>query len=245
MCIDGAALATVADSFAALEQRVDLEERITWGEMMHYLDSDWAGADGEQARLLMRSIPRYGSGGSLADDYALRISQLFTHLVKERPTPDGHNLIPGLFSWANTIPMGKELGATPNGRHAGAPISHGSNPDPGFRRDGAPTAMAVAIASVQPGWGNTAPMQLDLDPGIPGDEGGVDIVCDLIRTHFGLGGTQINLNVIDSAKILEAHEDPSRYPDLIVRVTGFSAYFGSLSKEFRQLVVDRIIAEGN
>jgi formate C-acetyltransferase len=193
----------------------------------------------------MRSIPRYGSGGSLADDYALRISRLFTHLVKERPTPEGHNLIPGLFSWANTIPMGQELGATPNGRHAGAPISHGSNPDPGFRRDGAPTAMAVAIASVQPGWGNTAPMQLELDPGISGEEGGVEVVCDLIRTHFDLGGTQINLNVMDRAQILEAHEDPSRYPDLIVRVTGFSAYFGSLSKEFRQLVVDRIIAEGD
>ena len=245
MCIDGAALATVADSFAALEQRVEVEQRMAWNEMMHYLDTDWAGAGGEQARELMRSIPRYGSGGSLADDHAVRISRLFTRLVKENPTPQGRNMIPGLFSWANTIPMGKQLGATPNGRRAGAPISHGSNPDPGFRRDGAPTAMAVAIASVQPGWGNTAPMQLDLDPGISKDKGGVELVSDLIRTHFYLGGTQINLNVVDSAKILEAHEDPSRYPDLIVRVTGFSAYFGSLSKEFRQLVVDRIVAEGN
>jgi formate C-acetyltransferase len=245
MCIDGAALATVADSFAALEQRVEMEKRMTWDEVLHYLDTDWDGAEGERARLLMRSIPRYGSGGSLADGYAVRISRLFTRFVKEKPTPRGHNLIPGLFSWANTIPMGKELGATPNGRHAGAPISHGSNPDPGFRGDGAPTAMAVAIASVQPGWGNTAPMQLDLDPGISQDEGGVEVVSDLIRTHFDLGGTQINLNVMDKGTVLAAHQDPDKYPELIVRVTGFSAYFASLSKEFRQLVVDRIIAEGS
>jgi formate C-acetyltransferase len=244
LCMDGSALATVADSFAALEQRVEKERRMTWDELLHYLDADWAGDDGERARLLMRGIPRYGSGGSLADSYAVRISRLFTHLVKEKPTPQGHNMIPGLFSWANTIPMGKELGATPNGRHAGAPISHGSNPDPGFRRDGAPTAMAIAIASVQPGWGNPAPMQLELDPGLSQDQGGVEMVANLIRTHFELGGTQINLNVMDKAKVLEAHEDPSRYPDLIVRVTGFSAYFGILSKDFRQLVVDRIIAEG-
>jgi pyruvate-formate lyase len=243
MCIDGAALATVADSCAALAQRVEVEQRMSWDEMLHYLDTDWGCAAGERARMLMRSTPRYGSGGSLADDYAVRISRLFTRLVKERPTPRGYNLIPGLFSWANTIPMGKELGATPNGRHAGAPISHGSNPDPGFRKDAAPTAMATAIASVQPGWGNTAPMQMELDPGISKDEGGVELVSDLIRTHFELGGTQINLNVIDKERILEAHQDPARYPDLIVRVTGFSAYFGSLSKEFRQLVVDRIIAE--
>jgi formate C-acetyltransferase len=58
-----------------------------------------------------------------------------------------------------------------------------------------------------------------------------------------LGGTQINLNVMDKQTILEAHQDPSKYPDLVVRVTGFSAYFASLSPEFRQIVVDRIVSE--
>jgi pyruvate-formate lyase len=192
---------------------------------------------------MMRSIPRYGSGGSLGDAYAVRITRTFTNLVKERPTPAGYNMIPGLFSWANTIPMGQALKATPNGRHAGAPISHGANPDPGYRRDGAPTAMAVAIASVQPGWGNSAPMQIELDPGLPRDEDAVDHIVNLIRTHMDLGGTQINMNVMDAEQVLEAHEDPTKYPDLVVRVTGFSAYFASLSPEFRQLVVDRIIAE--
>ncbi|MBN1286338.1 MAG: formate acetyltransferase [Anaerolineae bacterium] len=242
--IDAAALATVADSFAALAQRVEQEARLTWQELMHHLDTDWAGPDGERARLMMRSIPRYGSGGSCADECARRVAQLFTDLVKEKPTPDGFNMIPSLFSWANTIGFGKNLGATPNGRRAGAPISHGSSPDPGFRKDGAPTAMAVAVASVQPGYGNAAPMQIDMDPGISKDEGGVENVASLIKTHFDLGGTQININVMDAAKVLEAHKDPGKYPDLIVRVTGFSAYFASLSPEFRQLVVDRIIAEG-
>ena len=244
LCIDGAALATVADSFAALDQRVEQEKRLTWDELMAHLDGDWAGADGERARLMMRAIPRYGSGGSLADEYAVRIASAFTDLVKERPTPNGFNLVPGLFSWANTIPMGQEIGATPNGRHAGDPISHGANPDPGFRKDGAPTAMATAIASVQPGYGNSAPMQIELDPAISRDKGGVDHVANLIKTHFDLGGTQINMNIMDASRVLEAHQDPSKYPDLVVRVTGFSAYFASLSPRFRQLVVDRIIAEG-
>ncbi|MBN1137947.1 MAG: formate acetyltransferase [Anaerolineae bacterium] len=244
LCIDGAALATVADSFAALEQRIEREKRLGWDELMAHLEADWAGVDGERARLMMRSIPRYGSGGSPADDYAVRIARAFTDLVKERPTPNGFNLIPGLFSWANTIPMGQEIGATPNGRHAGDPISHGANPDPGFRKDGAPTAMAAAIALVQPGYGNSAPMQIELDPAISWSQGGVDHVANLIKTHFDLGGTQINMNIMDAAKVLEAHQDPSKYPDLVVRVTGFSAYFASLSPRFRQLVVDRIIAEG-
>ncbi|MCJ7738817.1 MAG: formate acetyltransferase, partial [Anaerolineae bacterium] len=244
LCVDGSALATVADSFAALEQRVEEEQRLTWDEIGSFIEADWAGPDGERARLLMHNIERYGSGGSRADEYAVQIVRAFTKMVKEKPTPAGHNMIPGLFSWANTIPMGKDVRATPNGRHAGAPISHGANPDPGFRKDGAPSALAVAIASVQPGYGNTAPMQIELDPMISHDEEGVDNVVSLIRSHFKLGGTQINMNIMDAEKVLEANEDPSKYPDLVVRVTGFSAYFASLSPEFRQLVVDRIIAEG-
>ncbi len=243
LCVDGAALATVADSFAALEQRIETEERLTWDELMHYVDTDWAGPDGERVRLMMKGIPRYGSGGSRADEYALNIARTFTRLVKEKPTPAGYNMIPGLFSWAATILMGKDVGATPNGRHSGDPISHGSNPDPGFRKDGAPTALATAIASVQPGYGNTAPMQIELDSSISRDGEGIEKIISLIRTHFALGGTQINMNVIDKDRILEAHKDPGKYPDLIVRVTGFSAYFASLSPEFRQLVVDRILNE--
>jgi pyruvate-formate lyase len=58
-----------------------------------------------------------------------------------------------------------------------------------------------------------------------------------------LGGSMINMNVISRDQILEAHADPSRYPDLIVRVTGYSAYFRTLSPQYRQQVVDRFLAE--
>ncbi|MBP1649363.1 MAG: formate acetyltransferase [Bacteroidetes bacterium] len=243
LCVDAAGLATVADSFAAIEQRVFCERRLTWDQLMSHLDANWAGTDGERARQMMKSIPRYGSGGSRADEYAGRIAGTFTRFVKEKPTPHGFNMIPGLFSWAAHLLMGRDVGPTPNGRHSGDPISHGPNPEPGFRKDGAPTALALAVAAVQPGYGNTAPMQLELDPGISRDEEDREKVITLIRTHMDLGGTQINLNIVDRETILEAHKDPSKFPDLIVRVTGFSAYFASLSPEMRQVVVDRILAQ--
>ncbi|MEE4312757.1 MAG: pyruvate formate lyase family protein [candidate division KSB1 bacterium] len=245
LCIDGAGLATVADSFAAIEQRVEKEGVLSWDELMKMLDSDWEGTQGEKTRIMMRNIPRYGSGGSIADEYGVRAADLFTRIVKSKPTPKGYNLIPGIFSWAATILLGQDVGATPNGRHARAPISHGPNPDPGFRKDGAPTAIAEIVAATQPGYGNTAPMQLEIDPGMSKNGKDSEKIASLIRTHFELGGTQINLNVIDKKRVMEAHEDPSRHPDLVVRVTGFSAYFASLSPEFRQIVVDRIIAEEN
>jgi formate C-acetyltransferase len=243
-CVDGSALATTADSFAALEQRVECERRLTWRDLMAHLAADYAGPQGERVRHMMRSVPRFGSGGSPADEWAARVSEAFTGIVTSVRTPKHrHPLLPGLFSWAAQIAMGQGIGATPNGRHADAPISHGCNPDPGFRKDGAPTALAVAVAAVQSGRGNTAPMQLDMDPMIARDEDGVETVLSLIRTHFDLGGTQINMNVMNRERVLEAHADPSKHPDLVVRVTGFSAYFASLSPAYRQQIVDRMLAE--
>ena len=241
MCIDLSALATVADSFAAIEQRIDREKKLTYEELLGHLDCNWDGAD--HVRLMMKNIRRYGCGDTYGDECAQRLSRRFTEMVKESPTPDGLNCIPGIFSWASTIPMGQAVGATPNGRFAGDPISHGANPDPGYDAlsSGSPTSLANAVASVQCGYGNTIPLQLDMDPGLGNRGEGLALVRALIKTHFDQGGTLINLNVLDQEQILRAHQDPSRYPDLIVRVTGFSAYFASLSKEFRQLVVDRIV----
>jgi formate C-acetyltransferase len=143
------------------------------------------------------------------------------------------------------IAFGKRLGATPNGRRAGEPVSHGPNPEPGFNggRPGTPTQMVRAVAAVQCGYGNAGPLQLDLDPGLGQTEAGLRNVEALLRTHFDLGGTMVNLNVLDRETLLAAQRDPARYPDLIVRVTGFSAYFASLSEAMRQFVVDRLVTD--
>jgi formate C-acetyltransferase len=101
--------------------------------------------------------------------------------------------------------------------------------------------MMQAVAAVQPGYGNPAPLQLDLDPGLTCDEEAVDLLEALLLTYFDLGGTLVNINVLDRQTLLEACADPSRHPDLIVRVTGFSAYFASLSSEMRHYVLERIV----
>ena len=75
-----------------------------------------------------------------------------------------------------------------------------------------------------------------------------DKPCAVIVKHnnpcgVALGGTLVNINVVDAEKIRAAHRDPSKYPDLIVRVTGFTAYFNALSPAFRELVVKRLVKE--
>ena len=238
--VDFCALGTVADSFAALERAVEHDRRIGWQDIGATLRNNWEGR--EDLRLYMRNTPHYGYGGTKADEYASRIVERMTYHTKKSPTPDGWNCIPGMFSWANTIGLGKTVMATPNGRKAGEPITHGANPEPGFRESGALTAMGLAVASVQPRWGNTAPIQLEIDPGLARGEQGIDNITDFLMTYCNdLGGSLVNINIVDRDKLLDAYDNPEKYPDLVVRITGFSVYFCTLSKDFRKLVVDRII----
>ena len=79
------------------------------------------------------------------------------------------------------------------------------------------------------------------DPGMALGEEAVDKICDYILTLFDQGGTLLNINIINAQQILAANENPDLFPDLVVRVTGFTAYFCLLTPEFRKLVVDRIL----
>ncbi len=236
--IDGAGLAVVADSLGAIESRIEQQKLLSWEELYQALEDNFAD---ERTRLMLQSAPRYCAGGTVSDAWAKKLTEIWVDAVKAQPMPAGRQLIPGWFSWSRTIEYGSKVGATPNGRRAGEPISHGANPNPRFRADGAVTAQASGIASVQCGWGNTAPLQLEFDPHLAADEKGVETVVNLIETHFKQGGTLININVLDKEKLLEANENPDLHPDLVVRVTGFTAYFASLSPKFRQLVVDRFL----
>lgn len=244
MCCDGAGLAVVADSFAALQTQVVERKRIAWKECVEAVRSDFRNENGEQIRRLLASSPRFGHGGTCADEWAVTLTHDFAEAFPNgRRTPEGRLIIPGLFSWADTLRFGKTVGATPNGRRAGEPSSHGANPCPGFRKDGAATAVAKAVASVQCGYGNTSPLQLELDASFVNCADPVGRLTALFRTHFKLGGTLINVNIVDAKTLRAAQKEPEKFPDLIVRVTGFTSYFIMLSPEFRDFVVKRIIEE--
>ena len=238
LCVDGVGLGTIADSFAAIEQRVTEENRLSWEQLYEAVRNNFPD---ERIRLMLVNSERYCYGGSKGDKWAKILTDDLVEIVRGQSMPEGMQLVPGWFSWSKTIYFGAHVGATPNGRKAWQPLTHGANPTPGFRQDGAPTAMANGIASVQTHYGNAAPLQIEFDPKLSREEGGIEKVAQLIRTHLEQGGSLVNVNVLDKEVLLEAHRDPWSHPDLVVRVTGFTAYFCTLSPEFRQLVVDRFL----
>lgn len=238
LALDASGIATVSDSFSALEQRIVEEGRISWKELNSYLRTNWTGDRGERTRLMMKDSDRYGSSRR-GQRWAERISRDFSDLVVSYCTRD-RKFIPGLFSWAKPHLFGKAVGATPDGRRYGDPINHGANPSSDVYVDASVLAYSNAIAAIQPGYGNTAPYQMEFDPFFSGGDP-VEIVKAVILAHFKKGGTLINVNIVDKEKILEADRNPEAFPDLVVRVTGFTAYFCMLTPEFRRLVVERVM----
>ena len=118
MAIDGAGLGTVADSFAAVEQRICREKRITWQELDAALKDNFASPSGGITRRMLLASERYGAGDTLGDQWAKKLTELLCKTLGNRRTPGGRKIIPGWFSWADTVRFGKSVGATPNGRKA-------------------------------------------------------------------------------------------------------------------------------
>lgn len=241
-CIDGIGMPTVADSFAAIEQRLINEKKITWNELYEHLDNNYK--DSEAVRLMMKNIKRFGDPDSLAEKWAVRIRDFYTQSCLIPTKKHSFKIIPGMFSHGNVYLYGDITPATPNGRRQGEPIAHSNEPDPGFARGlntFAPSLKATAVAKLQPGYGNSSPLHLDIDTNMLKTEGGVKALSALLHTHNEMGGTLVNLNCLSKETLFEAHKDPSKYPDLVVRVTGYSAFFSSLSPEYRQQIVDRYL----
>ena len=243
--IDGVALATVADSFAAIEQRVVSEKRITWDELFDVLDKNYEGH--EDIRLMLSNIKRFGSPNSAAEKWALMIRDHYVWCCKHEGTPKVHSAChPGHVFPRHRYRSWTSLPATPNGRRNFEPISHSNEPDPGFARGldtFSPSLKATAVAKASPMHGNSAPLHLDIDTDMLEKSGGIEALTALIHTHNHMGGTLINLNCLTEKMLLEAHADPSSHPDLIVRVTGYSAFFASLSKDYRQQIIDRFLSK--
>ena len=239
--VDGAGIAVVADSFAALETRVEREKTLSWEQVEEALRTDFQCEEGAYIQAVLKSAPKFGQWNSPAEDWVRKLCAQFSDLVVHLEAHEGEIFISGMFSWSKTLLFGSCVGATPDGRRAGTAINHGANPMPGSVPNGAMTTMSEAIVAAQCGMGNTSPFQLELDPGITQAQGGVEKVMALLKTHLQQGGTLINVNIVDAQKVRAAHKNPELYPDLVVRVTGFTAYFITLSPEFRQLVVDRMV----
>ena len=233
-----AGIATVADALTAIKMLVFEERAMSLAELNQVLCSDFEGRE-DLRRRLQTVYPRFGNDDDRVDLMARQVAQHFCHLVMKRATRwgNGRGNWPGIYSFAqNHVHMGRCTGATADGRRAGDPISFNLSPVPGTSRNG-PTAIAESVAKLDfrlVSGGGT--FDLKLDPNSLQDVGKLEA---LLRTYLELGGMQIQVNVVDRATLLDAQAHPEDHRDLLVRITGYSAYFTTLGKEVQDDILSR------
>ncbi len=239
-------ITNAANSLAAIQKIVFEEKRLTPEELMHHLRSNFSCADGENIRrMLVNKAPKFGND----DDYVDKISSdIYLAFMKEQDkyptTRIGRGAI-GCLSYPCTatisgnVPQGVPVGASPDGRKAGEPLSEGCSPFHGTDMLG-PTAVLNSISKMPNHLitgGNL--LNIRLAPSVMSTEDGIGKVMNLIRTFFSMDGWHVQFNVTSTETLLDAKKHPDNYKDLVVRVAGYSALFNDLEEKTKDDIIAR------
>lgn len=235
--VQGVGVVEVGDSFAAMETVVFRDRRAAMAEVVRACRAGFRGFEALRARLL--AAPKYGNDDRIADGYVARVMELFAACLAGRETTRGGRYVVGFYSMTSHQAFGARVGALPNGRLPGEPFASGLAPENGLDRLG-PTAALRSFGGLPLHAAiNGVNYNLKLAPWA------ADALTlqALIAGGFASGAMQMQVNVLDPKILIEARDHPGRYPGLLVRVSGYSAYFDDLAPEMKDEIIRRTAHE--
>jgi len=236
--ISARGLGTAADSLAAIRHCVYGTGEIPMADLLAMLGRKFDGDDAVRARLRFKA-PKYGCDDDRADDLAKDITEHFCREVARHRTIRGGPFRPGFFSYGMHVLEGLFLGATPDGRGAGEPLSNSFSPTNGVERNG-PTAMLRSVAKIDHTLiSNGCALNVKLLPAMFEGEERLDKMVALAKGFFTEGGMELSLNVVSNDTLRDAQAHPDRHRDLVVRVSGYSAFFTDLGTPLQDEIIRR------
>lgn len=236
--VAGMGIGTVADSLMAIKRFVYDTGRFTLADLRKMLSQNFEGYEAER-HLLLTGAPKYGNDDPDVDAIAVEVTRVFAQECLKYATPYGGYFVGLMGANIQNISGGKEVGATPDGRLAFQPLSDAASPTFGRDKHG-PTAAIRSIAKlpyIDLPAGNVINMKFH-PSALAGDEGLLALAA-LIRTCFDLGGIQMQFNTTDRDLLKRAMAQPEDYRDLVVRVSGFSAYFTMMGRDVQEDILAR------
>ncbi len=231
-------LATMADSLAAIKKLVFEQKSIKWDELMKALEADFKGYEWLQQMLLNRA-PKYGNDDPYVDELAAWIVDYSSKEVLKHHVSTGGRYVGAFAANISNIYAGMEVGATPDGRNANTPLSDAASPH--YYRDcHGPTAFINSVS--RPDYHRAltgSVVNMKFDPEHFQGEAGADRFSAF--THAFLAGRipELQFNFTGNEQLHKALENPDQYKGLVVRVSGFSAYFTRLTPEVQQDILRR------
>lgn len=230
-------IATAADSLAALEKLCFAEKRYTLCQLAEILRSDFAGQE-ELRQYLKNCLPKYGNDRDEADRYARWFSDMTARICRQEGDFGQVKYVPLIGSNTSNIACGAELAASPDGRKAGEPVSNTASPTCGAEVNG-PTAVINSVTKPDFTQINCSNVNMKFSPQFFEGEENLEKLVALYRSFIEKGGEQVQINVISPAMLLDAFRHPEQHRSLMVRVSGFSAYFVTLPREVQLEIIQR------
>lgn len=226
-----------SDSLLAVRQLVFEQKKYKLSEMAAALLADFKGF--EQMRKDCLDCDKYGNDLDTADDMANDLYEFVAKGVRDRGIAAGmqYFLIVISNNQLNTE-WGNRTGASPDGRLCGMYMNPANNPQGGANKNG-PTAMLNSLRKFDAKYHGGAVQNIKFTPGMFNDNR--DAIKALFKTYFANGGCHLMVTVVDHGVLEDAVAHPEKYPDLIVRVSGFSAVFVDLDPNIQQELLSRVL----
>ncbi len=237
--LDVRGLATLVDSLLAIKYLVYDKRELTLQEFVRILDDNFEGHEALRLRIINQA-PKYGVGDEEADRMAVEVIDWIHETVENRKNIRGGSFRVCYYSYGNHVIDGLMLGATPDGRKSGEPTSNGVSPSNLFQRNCGPQGPLKSAARIPHELASSGiALNMRFHPGMLKNEQGVETFAKMIQTYFDLGGMHIQPNVVSTRTLREAQQNPQDYKDLVVKVSGYSAYFCDLGKSIQEDIIAR------
>jgi len=235
--IQGVGLGSMTDALSALKYHIFDQKNLSMPALLDAIRANFV--DHERTRLLLiNRTPRYGNDDDYADAIMRQIFEVYFEAVDGRSNTKGGTYRINLLPTTVHVYFGSVIGAMPDGRIAGKPLSEGISPVQGADRLG-PTAVIKSAAKMDHTRTGGTLLNQKFTPQLLKDEDGLDKLVQLVRTYFKLDGHHIQFNVVDAKTLRKAQANPEEYRDLIVRVAGYSDYFCDLSEALQEEIIGR------
>lgn len=230
--------ADTGDALYAIDQAVFRERRMTLPGLVELLKKD---IPDEKWRLYFSGLEKFGNDEPEADGWTRYVIAAFEGALGEYTNARGGRYVTGLYSVTAHQYFGKITGAMPHGRRRGEPFASGIAPVNGMDRKG-PTALLNSVNSIDfTRTANGVNFNLQFDQALLKGEQGASLLGALLSTYFERGGMQVQVNAFDPRILVEARDDPHKYPHLLVRVSGYSAYFNDLAPAMKEEIISRTV----